>query len=378
MTWRPVDPLPPGAGAGAAESVSLVKASPITRDAVVSPQVAARPASPATSQLPAPGRDDTMRVRLIAVVSVAVVVVAIATGGWWLSSEAPWGQHSAASPGVVPPEAADAEGASSSSVGTCGAGPQVRPATIAPGGDGLTLDATMSTPCTGGDILSSDETGVVVTEGSRLVAAASFDLSSTPVALTGTPRQVELVFPPGSYFDLPDATADLQSAVVAVTQVSPRTVTYLPAADPSAVRLTASTQLAPAGVDTESSAAAGLAARVAADRDVVAAQDEGRWVAQLSSKRAGLVADGRVWDSKSILAEFAELAARFGGARLLQSDEWSVFTSPGLLVTVTDQSFPDPAAAVGWCRSNGFDRDHCLAKMISRTAPAEGTTVYTD
>lgn len=384
MTWRPMDTAAPQTQSTdeVPVPISLAKSAPTAEipapaAPVASVSGAAHLNGPASGQWPVIVRDDATPRRLVVVASLMVVAVAVAAGGWWLVATAPWRSDAVASAPKDYSVEGDGQAAPASTVGTCSAEPVITPMTITPGEGGLVLGATMSTPCSGGDILSSNQTGVVVTMGSRLVAAASFDLSTNPVALSADSRRTDLVFPPGAYFDVPSTAVTAQLFDVTVTQSSPRTTTQMNA-DTGDIRLTAAGLLEPSGVDTESSASAGLVDRVTADRVVVASQDEGRWVAQLSSKRVGLVADGRTWDSRSILEEFSSLAARFGGARLLQSDDWSVFTSPGFLVTITDQSFSDAPTAVGWCRSHGFDRDHCLAKRISRTASPEGTTVYID
>lgn len=384
MTWRPMDAVAPGTQPTdeVPVPISLVKSAPTAavsaRTAPVAPIFgAAHVRAPDAGEWPVIVRDNAMRRHLMVAASLMVVAVAVAAGGWWLVAAAPWRSDAVAPAPENNSVERDGQSAPASTVGTCSAEPVVTPMTITPGEDGLVLRATMSTPCSGGDILSSNQTGVVVTMGSRLVAAASFDLSTDPVALSADSRRTDLVFPPGAYFDVPSTAVTAQSFDVTVTQSGPRTTTQMNA-DTGDIRLTAAGLLEPSGVDIESTASAALVDRVTADRDVVASQDEGRWVAQLSSKRIGLVADGRTWDSRSILEEFASLAARFGGTRLLQSDDWSVFTSPGFLVSITDQSFIDAPTAVGWCRSHGFDRDHCLAKRISRTGSPEGTTVYID
>lgn len=99
-------------------------------------------------------------------------------------------------------------------------------------------------------------------------------------------------------------------------------------------------------------------------------------MAQLSSKRVGLVADGRTWDEKAILDEFLALRLRFADVRLLYSDEWPVFNYKGWWVTVAAATFPGPDEANRWCAANGFDRDHCFAKLVSSTAGSEGSTRY--
>jgi serine/threonine kinase PknH len=112
------------------------------------------------------------------------------------------------------------------------------------------------------------------------------------------------------------------------------------------------------------------------DRPFVTAQLADRWVPQLSSKRPGVVDDGVTWDNAMTLQEHLRLRQRYPGARLLWSGDWSTFSAPNYWVTVAGITFPNSAGALAWCRSQGFDRDHCVAKIVSTTHPVAGSTEY--
>ena len=113
------------------------------------------------------------------------------------------------------------------------------------------------------------------------------------------------------------------------------------------------------------------------DRSFVSAQLADKWVPQLSSKQPGVTKEGGViWDSAMTLQEHQQLRQRFPGARLLWSGDWSTFSGPNFWVTVAGDTFTNPAGALAWCRGNGFDRDHCIAKIVSTTHPVEGSTAY--
>lgn len=112
------------------------------------------------------------------------------------------------------------------------------------------------------------------------------------------------------------------------------------------------------------------------DRSFVSAQLADRWVPQLSSKRPGVVDNGVVWDNAMTLQEHLRLRQRFPSVKLLWSGDWSTFSAPDFWVTVAGITFADPAGPLAWCRSQGFDRDHCAAKLISTTHPEPGSTAY--
>ncbi len=112
------------------------------------------------------------------------------------------------------------------------------------------------------------------------------------------------------------------------------------------------------------------------DRPWVSAQLADRWVPQLSSKRPGVVDNGQVWDNAMTLQEHLQLRQRYSNVRLLWSGDWSTFSAPDFWVTVVGMTFGDSAGALAWCRAQGFDRDHCAAKIISTTHPVAGSTAY--
>lgn len=112
------------------------------------------------------------------------------------------------------------------------------------------------------------------------------------------------------------------------------------------------------------------------DRSFVSAQLADRWVPQLSSKRPGVVDNGVVWDNTMTLQEHLQLRQRYPNVRLLWSGDWSTFSGSDFWVTVAGITFVDSSGPLAWCRSQGFDRDHCAAKLISTTHPEPGSTAY--
>jgi hypothetical protein len=101
-----------------------------------------------------------------------------------------------------------------------------------------------------------------------------------------------------------------------------------------------------------------------------------RWVPQVSSKRVGLVIDGKTWTNADILRDHLALRQRFSGARLVWSGQWSTFSDPDFWVTVVGPPLPFAEDANRWCDVNGFGVNDCFAKFISSLFGVEGTTVY--
>lgn len=111
------------------------------------------------------------------------------------------------------------------------------------------------------------------------------------------------------------------------------------------------------------------------DRPVVATEAADKWVPQLSSKRPGVRDNGVVWDNAMALQEHLQFRKLYN-AKLLWSGDWSTFSESNFWVTIAGITFADARGALMSCSSKGFDRDHCIAKIVSTTHPVAGSTAY--
>lgn len=111
------------------------------------------------------------------------------------------------------------------------------------------------------------------------------------------------------------------------------------------------------------------------DRSVVARDAADKWVPQLSSKRPGTLEGGVRWDNAMTLQEHLQLRTLYN-AKLLWSGDWSTFSEPNYWVTIAGITFGNAKGALMWCSSKGFDRDHCIAKIVSTTRGVAGSTAY--
>lgn len=110
------------------------------------------------------------------------------------------------------------------------------------------------------------------------------------------------------------------------------------------------------------------------DRGYVAARLADIWVPQISSKRVGIEAKGIIWDNQAILEEHLRLRNIYPDVRLLSSGDWSTYDGPNFWVTIVGLFSNNPYQVLGWCTDQGFDRDNCIAKIVSTTHPIEGST----
>jgi serine/threonine-protein kinase len=165
-------------------------------------------------------------------------------------------------------------------------------------------------------------------------------------------------------------------APTTITAQPPSTVTVqapapsrtpAPTAPPAA---SSATRVPSPPVDT---ALARLREYAAEDHYVVKSEAEGYWVPQLSSKRPGVEDEGVVWNNALTLQEHLRLRDEYG-AKLLWSGDWSVFDASNWWVTIAPYTFPTAEGALLWCRTEGLDRNHCLAKLISTTHGTSGST----
>src|SRR5690242_13307282 len=186
-----------------------------------------------------------------------------------------------------------------------------------------------------------------LTIGLLLSKNSAQSVNSSPVAAsTATPPPTVTVAAPTVYKTVPAAPP-------------PSTPSYTP----TAVR------------DPEVSSAAQLRHIADADLPVVSTGGADRWVPQLSSKRPGVVDDGVVWNNALTLQEHLRLRQQYG-AKLLWSGDWSTFDAPNFWVTIAPIAYPDASGALAWCSDQGFDRDHCYAKLISKTHAVAGSTAF--
>jgi hypothetical protein len=172
---------------------------------------------------------------------------------------------------------------------------------------------------------------------------------------------------------------EVQGAVTYDTQIGGKTtVPSLLVNIVEPVALTAQTPSPPPAPvpSTESAGGSQLRAIAATDQPFVLSVLADRWVPQLSSKRVGLVAEGHTWTEPLILNDHQQLRQSYSGVRLLWSADWSTFSGSDFWVTVAGTGFETADQALAWCTSNGFDRNHCFAKLISTTHPVEGSTAY--
>ncbi len=240
--------------------------------------------------------------------------------------------------------------------------------------EGMVVGTALFSGCPGGDVEAGEAVRVTVADGERDIAAGEFDFSAAPVEMKGNvPEHRTLVFPKGMYWRTPDMVGGKPRLVA--HRGEQRTAT--PVASTAATeRLVAVGPAEPEHGSVEGVAKAVLNELKDADYPVVVEGGANRWVPQVSSKRAGLVVDGRTLGNADVLRDHLDFRQRFDQARLVYSGQWSTFNDDDWWVTVVGPSWVFPEGANGWCDRQGFGVDDCFAKFLSNLFGPERTTVY--
>ena len=240
--------------------------------------------------------------------------------------------------------------------------------------EGIAIGAAFFPGCAGGDVEAGKAVRVTVADGQRDIAAGEFDFSASPVEMkAGVPDHRTLVFPHGMYWRTTDMVGGKP------TLVAHRSEDRL--ATPIASKSALEELVAVGPADPEHGSVDGVAKAVLgelrdADYPVIQGGAANRWVPQVSSKRAGLVVNGRSLTNADVLRDHLSFRKRFSGARLVYSGNWSTFSGDDWWVTVVGPSWFFPQDANRWCDQQAFGVDDCFAKFISSLFGPERTTVY--
>ncbi|MDI9915767.1 PQQ-binding-like beta-propeller repeat protein [Rhodococcus sp. IEGM 1379] len=305
----------------------------------------------------------------------------------------PTGPSSQVPDSVAAPSGANTDSGGDQYVTKFGSAPTFTPTDIITDTGGLIVTMRITATCPGGDILASDTTSISISDGAANVAAAVFDFSDSPLVLphntSGSSNssasadesiQRTFRFPIGTFWRTPDTLSGKSGdswnkfLVECVESGNASATTGVVGQQLPNAKMEATGPAAPQTGDAESAAFDALRALANADAPSVSSELADRWVPQLSSKRPGMVADGKTWNNSATLEEHLALRLKYPQVRLLWSGDWSVFSAPDFWITIAGVTFPDPDGALGWCVGNGLDRDHCYAKLVSKTHPIEGST----
>ena len=288
-----------------------------------------------------------------------------------------------------PTETAGSEGTDIRYATPCGTPPTFEVTALDSSDTGITATLRVTANCPAGDTLQGEATEIrlfdttatgSVSSVGALAAVGVFDFSRQPLAIppsagasgaaTGPGGDgsaiVSLAFPVGTFWRLPDEV-DVTTIVVECERDATESAVApsgTPTYDADNLYETNAALDDEEGVDE---GAAEDALRWQADHDAPAVINlQAEWVAQLSSKRPGLEADGKTWDNRATYDEFIALKLRHPDALLMYTGDWDMFSNSNgdFWVTVNGEGFPSADSALGWCVDENYDAEHCYAKYI--------------
>ena len=348
--------------------------------------------------------------KLVAVLAVLALLFVGGTGGWLLMDfihrdtpvalSLPGTGHRAhqgelgaaggpAASGSVSASGDPTKTGATNYVTPCGSAPTFTPTSVKNGEGELKVEVKVTASCPSGDVLGGSANHIELKGPSRsdgtgsadaVIASGDFDFSGSPLVIPDSGTTLTLRFGNGHFFRTAD-DMDVKSIAVACTPDRASGTSGATAGAPSAPgssspsSASASTTSKDSGSE-ESAAESSLRWQVNHDRPSVTRSLSGKWVAQLSSKKPGMTADGITWDNRTTLQEFLKLRQKYPDAKLLYSEDWPVFDAGGKYwVTIAGTPYSTAAEANAWCDAQGFDAEHCFAKYIDTKGPSDGTTV---
>lgn len=283
----------------------------------------------------------------------------------------------------------------------CGRTPEMRPVSYRAENGALVVIMEVKARCPDGDIVSTDRLRVTIRDHLGRICSGVFDFSQDPLILGregSEPIIVELTFERGTFTRHPNTIGGQRGAppdsgtVVTesnasgteIVDCSDEGTSYGPDSSdgPRSTgggAISKGQERADCGSDADTLDA--LRTQADADRPFVRSSLADRWVAQLSSKRPGLVApdvDGLMvtWTPCEILQQHLRMRGQYPEVRLVWSDEWRTFDLAGWWVTVAGVTFPDADAANDWCDTRAIPVDECYAKVVSDSRDSQGSTKY--
>ena len=272
----------------------------------------------------------------------------------------------------------------SGAVKACSSMPTFTITSVEDGHGELKVRGNVATACTEGDFLAGSSNQVLVysstsptggTDADHLVASGTFDLSSDPLIIPNGGRTVTLRFGEQHYFrTAKDLDLKRLSVRPSFDRGSPSSATSKSSTNSPMTIASSASSNANQEAQDEQAAGDAIQWQVKHDYPVVMNSMRGKWTPQLSTKQVGVLADGQTWTNRSILAEFLRTRQANPKAVIVSTSEWPVFDEGGWWVTLSGELYATADEANVWCDTQGYDRDHCLAKRMESSGSPQGTT----
>ncbi|WP_241677069.1 hypothetical protein [Bifidobacterium jacchi] len=252
---------------------------------------------------------------------------------------------------------------------SCDADPDMQVVSVESVGNDLvvTVLVTPSADC-GSDAtitLDDDSTRVTLSDSNGdTVADAVFDFSSDTQVIPSEGKRIKLSYAPTQFYrpatELEREFEDDPSELI---------VKYIYAAPVGSGASTSSGPSSQSGAlggksasddESEQDACSALQWQVSQDKSK-ASDFVSTTTTQLSSKRQGMVVDGKTWSCRDILAQFITLRDKHPNSLLIWSGDWPNYDSNSTkyYVILSGESFDSTDDAWNWCHSNNYGFVDC-------------------
>ncbi|WP_238567629.1 hypothetical protein [Bifidobacterium stellenboschense] len=252
----------------------------------------------------------------------------------------------------------------------CDAEPDMKVVSVESVGNDLvvTVLVTPSDDCESGTTttLDDDSTRVTLRDSSGdTVADAVFDFSSDMQTIPAKGKRIKLSYAPTQFYrpatELERTFQDDPAELI---------VKYVYAASAGSGASTSTGPSSRSGAlggesasddEAEQDACNALQWQVAQDKSKASAFMS-TYTTQLSSKRQGMVIDGKTWSCRDILAHFITLRDKHPNVLLIWSGDWPTYDAnpTKYYVIISGESFGSTDDAWNWCHSNGYGQVDCL------------------
>lgn len=252
----------------------------------------------------------------------------------------------------------------------CDAEPDMKVVSVESVGNDLvvTVLVTLSDDCESGTTTTLDDDSTRVTlrdSGGDTVADAVFDFSSDMQTIPEKGKRIKLSYSPTQFYrpatELEQTFQDDPAELI---------VKYVYAAASGSGASTSTGPSSRSGAlggksasddEAEQDACNALQWQVAQDKSKASAFMS-TYTTQLSSKRQGMVIDGKTWSCRDILAHFITLRDKHPNVLLIWSGDWPTYDAnpTKYYVIISGESFGSTDDAWNWCQSNGYGQVDCL------------------
>ncbi len=305
----------------------------------------------------------------VVAMAVLLAMAVLAAGLWWFvfRPQATLTAGLDRSGGSVQQQGREVNGSAgksndpSSSAKTCATPPTAELASTDHDGDMLIAAIDVDTSCErSGAQFARSHVEVTIRNNNGVVAAAVFDFARQPIVFNGGHASIKLSYGLSQYWS-PFDQIDASNAQVMFQAGEDGNGNALSAPDGAYAGRNVRDS------DIERYAQTALTAQISHDSSEASGLDN-QYTTQLSSKKYGLQAEGKTWHYRDIDEQFIHMRIQHSNAILIWAADHSNYLKDGnpadYYVVLSGERFSSVDDAKGWCSSNGYSGQDCIAVQL--------------